>query len=91
MKYHTSYHAEQKRQEFVHLRQGSRSVAEYEALFRELMEFAPDLVNTDERRCTKFEQGLRLQIRERLTMTREPDLGHLLKQAYRAEELVRFK
>ena len=55
------------------------------------MEFVPDLVNTDERRCTKFEQGLRLEIRERLTMTREPDLGHLLKQAYRAEELVRFK
>ncbi len=86
--YHAEYYRELKRQEFVDLRQGLRTVNEYEIAFRELSEFAKELVNTEKRTCTRFEQGLRLDIRDRITLPEEPKFYHVLEQAYRAEGLL---
>ena len=48
--------------EFMDLRQGNLSVAEYVMKFEELARFAPNVVPTDEARMSKFLHGLRLQI-----------------------------
>ena len=49
-------------QEFMALRQGKLSVAEYVTKFEELARFAPTIVPTDEARKTKFMHGLRVDI-----------------------------
>ena len=51
---------------FLYLKQGDRSVAEYEAEFASLSRFAVDLVSTDERRCQRFRHGLNEGIASRL-------------------------
>ncbi|XP_028110669.1 uncharacterized protein LOC114309174 [Camellia sinensis] len=46
--------------EFETLRQGSKTVAEYEAQFAELAQFVPHMVDTDYKKARKFEGGLRV-------------------------------
>jgi len=48
-----------KEREFLGLKQGNWSVAEYTAKFNELSRFAPHQVNTEERKMDYFEQGLK--------------------------------
>ena len=56
----------QKEQEFIHLRQGNRSVAEYEAKFTELAKFVPRLVEIEQDRVHKFKMGLKTEIRRQV-------------------------
>ncbi|XP_020114375.1 uncharacterized protein LOC109728396 [Ananas comosus] len=49
--------------QFLDLKQGSMSVEEYEAEFDRLSHFAPKLVNDDESRAKRFEEGLNGHIR----------------------------
>ena len=53
----------QKEQEFIHLKQENRSVAEYEAKFTELAKFVPRLVEIEQDRVHKFEIELKMKIR----------------------------
>lgn len=53
---------ERLRQEFKDLKQLNMPVAEFEAAFSSLSQFAPELVVTEERRCFEFEQRLRMKI-----------------------------
>ena len=55
-------HRDQKRQEFFRLRQLGKSVTEYETELRELAEFVPEMVGSKEYLCSKFEEGLNLEI-----------------------------
>ncbi|KAL9239005.1 hypothetical protein vseg_013364 [Gypsophila vaccaria] len=48
------------------LEQGSMSVQEYYNKFQELARFTPEMVPTEEARASKFEDGLSLNIQERL-------------------------
>ena len=48
--------------EFLSLRQGRMSVAEYTAKFDELARFAPIIVLTDDARKMKYMHGLRTKI-----------------------------
>ena len=48
--------------EFMALRQGKLSVAEYVTKFEELAQFAPIIVPTDEAHKTKFMHDLRIDI-----------------------------
>ena len=48
--------------EFLSLRQGRMSVAEYTAKFGKLVCFAPTIVPTDDARKMKYMQGLRTEI-----------------------------
>jgi hypothetical protein len=52
----------QKEQEFIKLKQGNTTVAEYEAEFSKLAKFAPKLVSDQESRARRFEKGLNPQI-----------------------------
>ena len=78
LSFHTEHYIEKKRQEFVALRQGPMTVYEYENKLRELAEFAPDLFNTEKQKCLKLERGLRLEIREKVTLPKEPDYHYIL-------------
>ena len=39
---------------------------EYESELRELLEFVPELANSKKYLCSKFEEGLTLEIREKM-------------------------
>ena len=53
-------------QEFLSLRQGRISVAEYIAKFDELARFVPTIVPTDNARKMKYMHGLRTEIVKQL-------------------------
>ncbi|CAL2240061.1 unnamed protein product [Prunus armeniaca] len=72
-----------KRVEFLHLRQGSMSVFEYEHKFNELSRFAPELVTTKEDKCTRFKEGLWLDIQAVVTATIYPTMRALAQAADR--------
>ncbi|XP_074351354.1 uncharacterized protein LOC141690456 [Apium graveolens] len=49
--------------EFLELKQGDRSVAEYEAKFTEFARFAPDYVSSEAPKAKRFQHGLKPEIR----------------------------
>ncbi|GMH06274.1 hypothetical protein Nepgr_008114 [Nepenthes gracilis] len=57
----------QKEDEFLRLRQGTRSVAEYDSKFTELSRYTPFMVEDEERKVRRFFQGLRDDIRRHLS------------------------
>ncbi|XP_074357471.1 uncharacterized protein LOC141697130 [Apium graveolens] len=52
--------------EFLELKQGEKSVAEYEAMFTELAQLAPRYVNTKIQKARRFQQGLKPEVRSRV-------------------------
>ena len=56
-----------KAREFLELRQGGRTVLEYVAKFTELTHFKDDYVANDMAKVRKFEVGLKLSIRSKIT------------------------
>ena len=66
-KYYSRALQEKKWIEFMNLKQGGMLVAEYEQKFTELSEFAPSVVANDADRCKKYQDGLHVSIRDRLT------------------------
>ena len=60
--FYTRFHRDQKRQEFFRLRQLGKTVTEYETELRELAEFVLELASSEEYLCSKFEEGLTLEI-----------------------------
>jgi hypothetical protein len=53
-----------KRQEFMNLKQGGRSVHNYSKQFNHLMQYAPDQVDTDEKKNDRFMIGLSTKLQE---------------------------
>ena len=49
--------------EFLELKQGNRSVTEYEAKFMELARIAPEYISSEAQRAKWFQQGLKPEIR----------------------------
>lgn len=76
---------EKLRQQFEELRQGNMSVSEYAQQFTNLSRYAPDLVATAERRCRRFEKGLRPPLRDRVAILRLQDFTDLMATARTAE------
>lgn len=58
-KYVPKSYRHQKESEFWNLRQGAKTVTEYDRIFNQLSRYAPTLVDTDEKRAERFRQGLR--------------------------------
>jgi hypothetical protein len=56
----------QKEAEFVNLKQGSRTVAQYAAEFVRLSKYAPGMATTESARARKFEEGLRIKIKQQV-------------------------
>ncbi|XP_039115300.1 uncharacterized protein LOC120250538 [Dioscorea cayenensis subsp. rotundata] len=87
--YYTRFHRDQKRHEFMRLVQGNKTVTEYETELKDLANFVPELAPTEEVLCSKFEVGLNLGIRERMTVTSKQSFKEMVQSALRAEQLVR--
>ncbi|XP_028068902.1 uncharacterized protein LOC114271486 [Camellia sinensis] len=71
--------------EFETLRQGNKTVAEYEAQFAELARFAPHMVDTDYKKVRKFEVGLRSAILDKVNILKLPTYVDVLERAVIAE------
>ncbi|XP_030547685.2 uncharacterized protein LOC115753277 [Rhodamnia argentea] len=65
-KYFLSCTRDRKPTKFVELKQGNKTVVEYEAKFSELSRFAPRLVEHVEDKAKRFLKGLRSEIRKQL-------------------------
>jgi hypothetical protein len=57
-----------KRQEFMNLKQGGRFVHDYSKQFNHLAQYAPDQVDTDEKKKDRFMIGLSTKLQERMTL-----------------------
>ena len=65
-RFYTQFHQGQKRQEFFRLRQFGKTITKYETELRKLVEFVPELFNSEKYSCSKFEEGLTLKIQEKI-------------------------
>ncbi|XP_028067473.1 uncharacterized protein LOC114270223 [Camellia sinensis] len=71
--------------EFETLRQGNKTVVEYEAQFAELARFALHMVDTDYKKARKFEGALRSAILDKVNMLKLPTYVDVLERAVIAE------
>ena len=76
---------ERREDEFIRLRQGSQSVADYEMQFTKLSRFAPELVMTEQRRIRHFIQGLNVELQEALAAIPIDTFSQALERAQRIE------
>ena len=60
--FYTRFYRDWKRQEFFRLKQFGKTVTEYETELKELDEFVLELANFEEYLCSKFKEGLILNI-----------------------------
>ena len=72
----TARHA--KAQEFLELKQRTRTMIKYVARFTELARFVDDYVATDLTKVGRFENGLRLSIRGRIVGLRLQDMDSMV-------------
>ncbi|KAK8665350.1 hypothetical protein V6N13_005520 [Hibiscus sabdariffa] len=75
------------KQEFQNLRQGSRTVAEYELEFLRLLQYGSSLVPTESDRCQKFREGLRIDILKQVATHQDTVFDVLVERAKAAEEV----
>ncbi|XP_027158240.1 uncharacterized protein LOC113759862 [Coffea eugenioides] len=76
---------EKKEYEFIRLRQGTQSVAEYESQFTRLSKFAPELILTEQRRARRFLQGLNVEIQKDLAVAQITTFNDAVEKALRSE------
>ena len=86
--YYTDFHRDQKQQEFFKLRQWGKSVIEYETELRQLAEFVPEMAGSEEYLCSKFEEGLNLDIREKMLVSGSQSYKEMVQLALRAKKLA---
>ncbi|EOY26224.1 Gag protease polyprotein [Theobroma cacao] len=86
--YYTYFHQKEKKREFLSLQQGNLTIEEYEARFNELMSYVPDLVKSEQDQASYFEEGLRNEIRERMTVTGQEPHKEVVQMALRVEKLT---
>ena len=70
------------------MRQLERTVAEYETELKELAEFVPEVINSEDYLCSKFEEGLNLEVREKMSMSGNQSYKEVVQLALRAEKLA---
>ena len=79
----TARHA--KAWEFLELKEGSMTVMEYVAKFTELAHFVNDYVATDMVKVRKFEDGLKLSIRDKIVGFLLQDMDSMVRTAMAIE------
>ncbi|XP_048491590.1 uncharacterized protein LOC125492893 [Beta vulgaris subsp. vulgaris] len=77
--------------EFIHLKQRSMSVLEYAVKFNELARFALDLVSTDRQRMNRFEEGLNLDLQEKLAAHMSTSFHELYDRAINVERKSKLR
>ncbi|XP_071928149.1 uncharacterized protein [Coffea arabica] len=76
---------EKREDDFIKLKQGLLSVAEYEERFTKLSKFAPELVVTERKRISRFIQGLNIEIQQSLAAAHITTFTDALDKAQRVE------
>ncbi|KAF2299623.1 hypothetical protein GH714_000542 [Hevea brasiliensis] len=80
-------YVDMKLQEFLSLKQGDRTIAEYERDFSRLSHYAGSLVSTPRDRCKRFESGLRPNLRMQVVGFRHQNFNELISQALELERI----
>ena len=75
----------EKLREFTRLQQGTLTVAQYEIRFNQLSRYAPQLLAIEQAKCSKFEEWLRMEIREALNFRDLYRFADLREDAIRIE------
>ncbi|WRX12108.1 Retrotransposon gag domain - like 10 [Theobroma cacao] len=86
--YFTYFHQKEKKREFLSLEQGNLTIEEYEARFNELLLYVPNLVKSEQDQASYFEEGLRNEIKEQMTVTGKEPHKEVVQMALRAEKLA---
>src|SRR3954463_12009167 len=76
---------DRKREEFLALRQGDRSVQEYNLAFVRLARYAPEEVSREAKRISRFRGGLSTEIKYALTQCNPTLFSQFLDQAIHQE------
>ena len=63
-------------------------MTKYETELRELVEFVPEVTGSEEYLCSKFEKGLNLEIREKISIFNNQNYKEVVQLALRAEKLT---
>ncbi|XP_027167425.1 uncharacterized protein LOC113767505 [Coffea eugenioides] len=79
---------ERREDDFIRMRQGASSVAEYETQFTKLSRFAPDLVQTEQKRIRHFVQGLNVDIQEVFAAAQLDIFSQALEKIQRIETVM---
>ena len=77
---------ERKEEEYIGLKQKTLTVSQYEVQFTKLLRYAPDIVNTEEKRKKRFLQGLNIEIQRLLVPTKVDTYADMVEFAQKAEE-----
>ena len=75
-----------KEEEFINLKQATKTVAEYEARFAKLSKYAAEMVNTDLKRRNRFVQGLKVEIKNALASSDLTSYAAAVEKAQKIEE-----
>ncbi|XP_028118913.1 uncharacterized protein LOC114316456 [Camellia sinensis] len=88
-KYFSDSLREQKASEFIHLRQGTVTVVEYESKFTQLAWFATYVIPTEARKARKFEARLDPKIKDRLEVLKLPTYAAVVDREYIVEKGIK--
>jgi hypothetical protein len=78
-----------KRQEFMDLKQGGRSVHDYSKQFNHLVQYAPDEVDTDEKKKDRFMIGLSTKLQERMALNTGGTFPKFVSNVMIADDAIR--
>ena len=70
------------------MKQFGKTVTEYEIELRELDKFIPKLANSEEYLCSKFEEGLTLEIREKMSVLDSQSYKEVVQLALREKKMT---
>lgn len=90
-KYISQRFIDQKRKEFLELKQGNMTVTDYEREFVRLSKYAQECVSTEAIMCKRFEDGLNDDIRLSVGVLEIKEFVILVERACKAEELLKRK
>lgn len=77
-----------KRSEFLRLVQRSMIVEEYEKKFMEFFRFPTSAIGDERKRCRRFKEGLRFEIRTTVTASRYAEFGEVVEAIKRVEHSI---
>ena len=63
-------------------------MTKYETKLRELVKFVPKMVGFEEYLCSKFEEGLNLEIREKMSVSNSQNYKEVVQLALKAKKLA---